>query len=987
MKFFKIKYFLLLLMLLSLIAIVLFTYYSYNSYHYYSIQTQSKENYTKNKHLNILLTLLDNERMTASIYLGTEGKSGFKELQSSRLLFDTSLQSLPKNDTLEAIKMHLQHIRNKIDTLSPEYQDILYTYYHQKVALVLINMMEEILKNERGALLKNTQRVFNHFSKLKEYTTAENTSITFIINRNIPMSDNDLQMWNTVLSGNILPSYEKLNKKIQHDLYTLLSNEMFYNLGEEERMSLLYDSMTGKYTLSIKEWVKTVEKRILFYDAAQELLDIEIQAYILKNEEDAKNIILRHLLFIFLSFLTFGLLCFLYYHISKDTKLLQNTLKEIEEVLSQEQQKELKMLIENKEIDHTYRFLTKTIREANQAKDLFLANMSHEIRTPLNGIVGFTQLLKSTATTEEQEEFITVIENSSENLLSIVNDILDLSKISADKIELEEISFSPIEKFESAVESYAARASEKNVEFSLFIDPKLPSHLLGDPTKISQVIINLISNAIKFTSSEGFVKVEIALLSERDFYTTVQFSVTDTGIGITEEQQEKIFDAFSQADASTSRKFGGTGLGLAISSKLVKLMGGELKIESIEEEGATFYFSLHLKNSKEAIQRDVPNMSEYRVGTLLPDKHSHCYIDSNLLKYIEYTEANYQIYYYDNLPSTLPHLLFIDQKHYPDKEAIKACLQLKTKIVILIEGDKKRAILGLENQIDRLLYKPINFTKTLKSLEVLKEKKETKVILETQKMNFNNIQVLVAEDNPINQKLITHVLKGFSLEVTLANNGQEAVNFRQMKHYDIIFMDIQMPVLDGIEASKEIIRYEEKNRKRHIPIVALTANALAGDREKYLNAGMDDYLSKPLNIDKLGLILEKYLPHTNEPIAENPQSSPKKQDTILLYHSNKLIATIYKKILINLKYSVTTLQDENIFLNKIEEEAYTFVIYDIEPFLDNKCMIGDIILDSGAKPFVILSNELEEKEDCFEVFPMGVTSDEIAKKLKASLLS
>lgn len=994
MKLLNIKNFLLLLILISFIVIIGLFYYTYQAYSVYTLKTHSKENYISNQKLDKLLSLLHDERFNSSLYLGTEGKNGFKKLQSSRIIFDEALQEIQKyslnsfkyKSNFEAIEMHIKHVRNKVDALSSEYQDILYTHYHKKIALLILNIMHQKISTELAPEINATLKIFNAFSTLKEYNSAENTHITFMINRQAPMNNHDLDIWNTLLISNNLPSYQTLNKKLQDDLYTLMSNEVFYQLSENERVNLLYDSMTGKYTLTLKEWFKPIEKKVTFYETAQDLLDLEIQKYITHNEKDSKDTMLLYIFFTLLTITLLLILWFLYYYLSKDTQLLKNTLKEIEEVLSKEQQEELKVLIENKEINHIYRFLTQTIREANQAKDLFLANMSHEIRTPLNGIVGFTQLLKSTGTTEEQEEFITVIENSSDNLLTIVNDILDLSKIAANKIELEDTLFSPIEKFESAVESYAARSAEKDVFFGLFIDPELPSQLLGDPTKISQIIVNLISNAIKFTSKEGTVNVEIAKLGETEAFTTVKFSVTDTGIGITEEQQDKIFDAFSQADASTSRKFGGTGLGLAISAKLVSLMGGELKIDSIEGQGSTFYFTLHLKNTKEASQQIIPNMSAYRVGILLPSQDTSYYMNTNLSNYIEYTEANYEIYYYDTLPPSLPDLLFVDNKYYPHKNELEACLKLDTKIVLILSGNKKRVVEGLEEQIDRILYKPVNLTKTLKSLDVLREKKISKVILEVPKTNFTNIQVLVAEDNPINQKLITHVLHGFGLEVTLANNGQEALDLRQVHYYDIIFMDIQMPVLDGMEASKRIISYEEKNRKRHIPIIALTANALSGDREKYMDVGMDDYLSKPLNIEKLSLILEKYLSHAI--IEKNKELEEEEIEihTILLYHSTGLISTIYQKMLKQLGYQVEIIKDENLLLTKLEEQAYTFVIYDINPFKDNRCMIGDIVKDSGAIPFVILSNEGEDEEDCFNVFPLGITSTEIEEKLKNSLL-
>jgi signal transduction histidine kinase/CheY-like chemotaxis protein len=844
--------------------------------------------------------------------------------------------------------------------------------------------MQNVIKIEKAPHIKSSLSIFQNFSKLKEYTAAENTMITFILSDSRKMTNEDLTLWNTLLVSDILPSYQNLNQKTLRGITALMSTESFYKLSEKERVQLLYGSIDGKYTITLKEWFIQVEKRIVFYEAAQSLLRSEIQIYITKSEEETKNTMIRYAIMVLLALILLFILWIIYYNISREKKLFENTLKDIELVLSSEQQTELKLLIDKQEINDIYRFLTTTIKDANQAKDLFLANMSHEIRTPLNGIVGFTQLLKSTATTEEQEEFITVIENSSDNLLTIVNDILDLSKIKAEKVELEHISFDPVEKFESAIESYAARAAEKKVEFGIFIDPELPATIVGDPTKISQILVNLISNAIKFTAEKGLVNIQITKIAESTKYTTIRFSVHDSGIGITMEQQDKIFEAFSQADASTSRKFGGTGLGLAISSKLTSIMGGKLKIESVVGEGATFYFTLNLEKDEKSLPREEIDMSKYTIGLLLPNTTVEIETNRNLMNYIEYTGAKSNIILADNLPTILPNVLFIDQKYYQREGELEKYLSLDTKIIVMLTNDKKRRIEGLEDKIDKVLYKPVNLTKTLKSLEAVQSTKKVKVALKAPKITFDNKHVLVAEDNSINQKLIMHVLHGFGLNVTLANNGEEALNLRQMNQYNLIFMDIQMPVMGGIEATKEILHYEKTQRKRHIPIIALTANALAGDKEKYIEAGMDNYLSKPLDLEKLSLILQQYFASSSIEIEE-PNNKTTQNTKVLLYHSVSLISNIYKGMLESLGYTIDVISDENLFLNKVDEEVYTFVIYDIEPFREIKCMVADIIRDSGAKPFAILGDS-NDSEDCFEAFPLGIKSEEIAKKLKESLL-
>jgi len=371
---------------------------------------------------------------------------------------------------------------------------------------------------------------------------------------------------------------------------------------------------------------------------------------------------------------------------------------------------------------------------------------------------------------------------------------------------LEEISFDPVEKFEAAVESYAARAAEKDIEFSIYVDPELPSVVIGDPTKISQVIVNLVSNAIKFTKVSGKVDVLIEKLSESDQDTTVKFSVTDSGIGITEEQKSKIFDAFSQADVSTSRKFGGTGLGLAISGKLVTFMGGKLEIESVEDEGSTFFFTLKLEKSEQSKERTVVNMRGFNVGFVVPDATAEREMNKNLKAYVDYSGAKFTVYSGDELleseESLLPDVVFIDHRYCQREGELEKYLDLDTKVVLITTGDKKKSFQDIEESIDRVFYKPINLTKTLKSLEVVYEEKTDKKSIKTQesssKVKFENIHALVAEDNSINQKLIKNVLNGLGIEVTLANNGEEALNLRMQNEYDLIFMDIQMPVVNII---------------------------------------------------------------------------------------------------------------------------------------------------------------------------------------------
>jgi signal transduction histidine kinase/CheY-like chemotaxis protein len=664
---------------------------------------------------------------------------------------------------------------------------------------------------------------------------------------------------------------------------------------------------------------------------------------------------------------------------TRDKKMLENTLKDIEFDLSKSRKKELKTIIKNRDTNAIYKFLADVIKESNQAKDLFLANMSHEIRTPLNGIVGFTQLLKDTTLTKEQEDFMIIIENSSEHLLTIVNDILDLSKINAGKVELEEIAFNVLEKFESAIESYGAKATQKNIELNIYIDPTIPDMIIGDPTKISQIIINLLSNAIKFTDSGGYIDILIEKVKQDNKNISIKFSVRDSGIGITQEQQNKIFEAFSQADSSTSRKFGGTGLGLAISSNFVSLMGGKLDISSEEGKGTTFFFTLNFEEIENLKAVEKLDMKLSTVGILSHDDQNS-QISTNIDRYASYSNAKvtkYNFYEIINLEN-LPDILFFDYKYYQSKDKLDKLLKLKTKVILLLDMKFKFHLdATIEDKVNNIIYKPLNLTKTINALDNVYRKSTQKREANKHHINeaiFENVNALVAEDNIINQKLIKHILTNFGFNITLANDGKEALDLRKENDYDIIFMDIQMPIMGGIESTKEIILFEQREDKKHIPIIALTANALAGDREIYLEAGMDNYLSKPINIERLKKLIASYfnkktvaVESDTKEIKEVKKIVETKEYNILLYKHNRLLEKIFTSILSKNGYSVHVVHREENFINDIKNIDYDFVLFDANFFVNREDMIVSLIKDNGSTPFVFESYKHDSNYKCYNL--------------------
>jgi len=866
------------LIIIVMILVSISSYYTYFYYQKYSTVKKHTKISSFIYEVESALGKIAFERVDTATYLATKEISSLEKVKQRREAVDRALLELETfvaqhnqytifNTQINDVKYALKEVRKEVDAVSEAYKNIFVDTYHTKIFGPFVDILREITAVERSKMIQSNLAMYVKYTILKENSVLENTGIHFVLYGSKIMSEEDRVFWAQLVRKDTLPKLDiLLDKDMVAKISELLSEEEFKTTITLERDMILHEARKGNYSVSVEGWVNKIDTKMDYFKVVQTLLHEEIQnieqKYLTQNKWP---VMVATGVMLILLLVLLGLVR-RYYKKQKDQSISSDTLKDIAVVFNENQQKEIRRLIKNGKVDHIYKFLIQAIKDANQTKDLFLASMSHEIRTPLNGILGFTQLLKESDTKEEREEYIAVIEKSSANLLSIVNDILDLSKIKAQKIELENIEFDPIDSFEAAVESYAAKASEENIDFNIFMDPHLPTLLIGDPTKISQIIVNLVSNAIKFTAKNGEVNVRIEKLSESTEDVKIKFSVSDTGIGITHEQKKNIFDAFTQADVSTSRKYGGTGLGLSISGKFVEHMGGKLNIRSVKNEGSTFYFTLQMKKAVSATKRKVDDMSDYTVGILDPHIEEEYFINKDLEAYIAYTGAEIKHYTDESLlalkaSSHLPDMLFVDHKFRQRGVEIEKFLEFDTKIIMLSTGDQKRNLKRYRSRIDKILYKPINFTKTLKMLSDKEEVVESK-----KKIIFENVHVLVAEDNVINQKLILNVLNRLGIKVSMANNGLEALEQRMEHEYDMIFMDVEMPVMGGMESTGKILSYERKNAKGHIPIVALTANALSGDREKYIGAGMDAYLSKPIKLEALNDLLTD---HFEERIVED----------------------------------------------------------------------------------------------------------------------
>ncbi len=860
------------LILFTLLGSAFFTYQTFEQFHKQQQIRPGIHASTYLKELSILIDTIDNEALESASYLIRRTSTSMQMMLAAREKTDRTLLSLYRS--IEGAK-HLQtqaaqlqksvsklhRSRRAVVALPDSVIPTMFEHYYIAIDMPLVQHLDTMLFTSAFDKEAAEIRLYQKILTLRINTDFETLIGYTALAYNMPLSTKEVEILKEIQNKETPPHFKNyIDETSAIILSSILEESDFKDLTRTDRAALIEGASSGTYGLNVVTWLEKNKKK------QEALAKVEKQLYEMMKEKEKERtyniyvpMALYALLSITLLYTAFRLLLLRAKQI-KNKKLYDDTRRDIELVFTPEEQKKLHRLIESGNVDMIYKFLIQAIKDANHTKDLFLANMSHEIRTPLNGIVGFTQLLKETRPTEDQKEFIAVIEKSSTHLLKIVNDILDLAKIKAQKIELESIPFDPLDQFENAVETYAGKALKENIDLNVFIDPHLPTPLLGDPTKISQVLVNLISNAIKFTPKNGEVSVTVERRSESDHEVEIYFAVSDTGIGISKEQRQKIFQAFSQADVSTSRKYGGTGLGLSISGKLIELMGGKLGIRSIVHEGSTFYFTLKLSKTAETKPRECERFDGVRIGILDPHMN-HTYLpNDNLAKYLGYTGAQV-VHYTDNTlmrdreEDHLPPILFIDHKFRQRGGELEKLLTLDSRIILLTTSDQKRNLQRYRSEISKILYKPVTFHKTMRALS---QKEDT--VEKQQEVTFSDLHILVAEDNSINQQLIARVLNNIGVDVTIANNGEEALELRKKGEFDMIFMDIEMPVMGGMEATAKILGYEREGQNKHIPIIALTANALSGDRAKYLGVGMDGYLAKPIDLSALRELLLSYFP-------------------------------------------------------------------------------------------------------------------------------
>jgi len=537
---------------------------------------------------------------------------------------------------------------------------------------------------------------------------------------------------------------------------------------------------------------------------------------------------------------------------------------------------------ERRRVEKELKEAKEAAESASRAKSEFLANMSHEIRTPMNGVLGMTDMLLDSGLNAEQREFAGLVKSSADALLTIINDILDFSKIEAGKFELESIDFNLREYIESTIKMPAFRAWQKGLELTCEIRPEVPEQVAGDASRLRQIIINLIGNAIKFTE-HGEVGLSVAVDSQSEELVELHFVVRDTGVGIALEKQKVIFEAFSQADGSTARKFGGTGLGLTISSRLVEMMGGRMWVESAPGQGSAFHFIAMLRHGAEMVKTPeigVPALAGLSVLVVDDNATNRWILEEMLtrwgtrptlaasglaaLRCLNEAERPFSVILADiNMPEMDGFALAARIRQSP---ALAGSAEI---IMLTSAGQRGDAARARELGVMQCLTKPVGradlFEAIVRALAVpavqaiaAPPPPSAPAVGESKKL-----RILLAEDNAVNQKLAARLLEKQGHRVTVTGNGLEALAALDHEKFDVVFMDVQMPEMDGFEATAAI-RARERGTGRRQPVIAMTAHAMQGDRERCLEAGMDDYIAKPFGSRELGDLLGKFSGITQE---------------------------------------------------------------------------------------------------------------------------
>ncbi|EAK0830600.1 response regulator [Campylobacter fetus] len=936
-----------------LIIFLLSSFYLYNSYRTYLNLKQLNYEFNISQTLTKLSKELNQEKSMSVLYMATGGIFDSEDIKQQRKNSDEIIkqtleiyENTKSDKNIDIIKnrlLDINRIRGKIDSLSISFDEVFFEYFE------IINkaIEKELMMLKEHTLSPNLTTFLTSFTLAYANSNLISTQRDFvsqILIQNRDFKSNEVRLWLSLIRGDkfhyqYIP--ESQAKSIIDNIFNSVEYTNLISKLESYSTQIIKDS-SNKPEANFSSYFDTISDELAISYKIQDILKNQIDYEIIEFKSSFLNHVIIGVFIWIVNIILFIIGCLTKTNIKKNISELKNILKQIADLTDNKNID----LSTNSGISRAYDMITKALElittqkqaaiDANRSKSTFLANISHEIRTPLNGIIGFTDLLKNSNLKKQEKELVSVIEQSSENLLRIINNILDISKIESHKVELDNDIFSPIKEFSSAVELYSQKAYEKDIEFICYIDPSLNKHLEGDCLKVKQVLINLISNAVKFTPQNGQIIVDITKLDEDDDgKTTIKFSIKDDGIGIHQDMLEKIFDSFTQANKDITKIYGGTGLGLSISNEYIKMMGSTIKVQSELGKGSEFSFVIKF-NSADSKDQNYFMDFEGKTVTIFTTRSDSLY-DEYLEKYFDFLGIETDIVYDSN------ELLKLNKKDIVVAK-FKNCLRIKTDAFVLVLANTKEIQTSLiEDKNISFINEPLSITKLKKALENADYQKRQKS--NDAYSNKYSISVLLATNNENKTKDIENILNELCERVEVINDAKSVIEHTQITHYSIIFLDMVLDEMNAVLCAKNMIQHEKQNNLPHTAIIGIV-NTISNLNQINIEKNyLDDYIQKHTSKNEILRILNHF----------TPQNSVNLQA--------KIIAPINKKV--EAKEDIANLKDVLLFKkSNIENKIFSTVLNGFCSSVDVVCSFEELkeYLQNSAYRVVLLDYKIPNFE-------------------------